>query len=179
MSTLLPPAYAWLAHEPAPRHLVAALAFYGLREIVGPQDNPTILEWADELGAGAIFRSDEVPWCGLFLAKVMRIAHRDYPPAFYRALSWSTWGLGSRFPELGDVLVFTRDGGGHVGLYVGEDPGGYLHVLGGNQSNAVSIMRLHASRLSAVRRPPYQVKPWNVRRVGLGVDGSPVSMNEA
>ena len=35
---------------------------------------------------------------------------------------------------LGDILTFKRNGGGHVGLYVGEDKDCY-HVLGGNQGN--------------------------------------------
>jgi hypothetical protein len=42
---------------------------------------------------------------------------------------------------LGDVLAFVRNGGGHVGLYVDEDASAY-HVLGGNQSDRVSITRV-------------------------------------
>jgi len=49
-------------------------------------------------------------------------------------------------------MVFTRSGGGHVGLYVGEDAGAY-HILGGNQSNAVTITRIARERLSAMRWP--------------------------
>jgi len=39
---------------------------------------------------------------------------------------------------LGDVLIFTRGIGGHVGIYVREDDKCY-HVLGGNQSDSVYI----------------------------------------
>ncbi len=54
------------------------------------------------------------------------------------ALSWSNWGNPVSEPMLGDILTFKRTGGGHVGIYVGEDLTHY-HVLGGNQGNSVSV----------------------------------------
>jgi hypothetical protein len=48
--------------------------------------------------------------------------------------------------------VFSRKGGGHVGFYVGEDKT-YFHVLGGNQSNAVNVMRIAKARCVAIRWP--------------------------
>jgi hypothetical protein len=49
-------------------------------------------------------------------------------------------------------LVFKREGGGHVGFYLGEDASSY-QVLGGNQDDAVSVARLPKTRLIASRCP--------------------------
>lgn len=64
---------------------------------------------------------------------------------------------------LSDVMIFQRQGGGHVGLYVGEDADCF-HVLGGNQSAAVTITRIAKARLFAVQQPSYLATPDNVRR---------------
>jgi hypothetical protein len=79
---------------------------------------------------------------------------------------------------LGDVLVFTRHGGGgHVGFYVGEDETCY-HVLGGNQSNMVNTTRILKSRCFGIRRCPWRVvQPTNVRVIQLAATGS-ISNNE-
>ena len=79
--------------------------------------------------------------------------------------------------SLGDVLVFVRRGGGHVGIYVGDD-GTHYHVLGGNQGNAVSIIRIAKARCIAVRRFYRIAPPANVRPIRLAASG-PVSTNEA
>jgi hypothetical protein len=80
-------------------------------------------------------------------------------------------------PMLGDVLVFVRNGGGHVGLYVGEDETAF-HVLGGNQSDAVNIKRIAKRRLYAARWPTYRAEPVNVRQIPLAPNGA-LSANEA
>ena len=53
-------------------------------------------------------------------------------------------------PALGAVVVFWRispnSGKGHVGFYVGEDGEAY-YVLGGNQGDAVSVVRISRDRL--------------------------------
>jgi hypothetical protein len=76
------------------------------------------------------------------------------------------------------VLVFERAGGGHVGMYVGEDAGAY-HVLGGNQGDAVSIARIAKIRLFTARRAAWRsAQPSNVRRVLIAAAGN-LSKNEA
>jgi hypothetical protein len=54
------------------------------------------------------------------------------------------------------VLVFWRvskaSGLGHVGFYNGEDQNAY-HVLGGNQSDSVSIARVGKDRFLEARWP--------------------------
>jgi hypothetical protein len=72
---------------------------------------------------------------------------------------------------------FTRNGGGHVGFYVGEDSTSY-HVLGGNQGDKVSVVRILKKRLVQARRPAYNSQPTNVRKITLAPNGI-ISDNES
>jgi uncharacterized protein (TIGR02594 family) len=166
--------YAWLAKEPAPRVLVEAVRLFGVAEVEGNGDNPTILSWAKELGLKE-YVHDETAWCGLFLALCVKRAGYPLSRAPLWALSWATWGTKSDVPKLGDVLVFERKVGrqmfGHTGLYVGEDPRAF-HVYGGNQGNRVCVTRIARERLVAARRCKWAVgQPQNIRRIVLSAQG--------
>lgn len=122
----------------------------GLREIPGPKHNATILGWAKRMGAkvlGINVVDDETPWCGTFVAHCITSVGLRPAPIAVRAKSWLSWGRELNAPRLGCILVFDREGGGHVGFYVGEDNTAY-HVLGGNQSNSVNVTRLDKGRLA-------------------------------
>jgi cell wall-associated NlpC family hydrolase len=93
------------------------------------------------------------------------------------ARNWARYGQKSPQASLGDVLVFQRPTGGHAGIYIAEDPQCY-HVLGGNQSNAVTITRIMKSRCIAVRRPRYVAQPASVRPYHVAASGA-ISSNEA
>jgi uncharacterized protein (TIGR02594 family) len=94
------------------------------------------------------------------------------------ARNWAAFGKAADEAQLGDVLVFRRaESSGHVGLYVGEDYGAY-HVLGGNQSDGVTISRIARDRCVAVRRPEYRKAPATAKPVQLAANGVP-STNEA
>ncbi len=174
----LPAAYAWLAKEPGPKILIEALKLFGTLETPGARSNPTILAWAKELGLDGAYSTDSIPWCGLFTAIVAKRAGFDPVANPLWARNWATFGTKADKASLGDVLVFARDGGGHVGLYVGEDAGAY-HVLGGNQSDKVCVTRILKGRCIAVRRCAWRVdQPANVRPVRLAATGA-VSKNEA
>lgn len=158
-----------------------ALGQIGVREIPGARHNPTILGWIRALGRrlGVRVTDDETPWCGTFAAWCMLQCRIEPPPIAVRASAWGTWGRKLLGPRPGCVLVFVRKGGGHVGFYVGEDRTHY-HVLGGNQSNAVSIMRLEKSRLAdGGMRWPHGAPLPPQKRTWLRADGSPASENEA
>lgn len=135
-----------------PRWLTVAYRYVGVREVPGPKHNPTIIRWLEKLRAW--WRDDETPWCGVFVAHCMSEADLPYPKLYMRARAWDDYGALLRRDRLapGAILVFDRKGGGHVGFYVGEDAGFY-YVLGGNQSNAVNVMKLGKSRLVASRWP--------------------------
>ena len=139
-SSDLPPAYRWLAAlDPLPRMIAEALWLFGTIELPGAADSPTILAWAKEIGGDVAraYSADSIPWCGLFMAVVAKRAGKDVPESPLWALSWARFGVAAERPMLGDVLVFKRDGGGHVALYVGEDASAY-HVVGGNQADKVA-----------------------------------------
>lgn len=175
----IPAEYSWLWKEPAPALLLAALKMYGTQEAPGPLDNPVILGWAKEVGLDHVYKHDETPWCGLFVATAVHRAGLEGVQAPLWAKSWAQWGMPVKNPMLGDILVFERPGGGgHVGIYVGEDRDAY-HVLGGNQRDEVNITRIFRGRLIAARRTPWRVaQPQNVRRVFLAPTGL-LSKNEA
>ena len=171
--------YGWLAREPGPKMIVEALRLYGTHEVPGAVNNPVIIAWAKEIGerVADVYKADSIPWCGLFMAVVAMRAGKEILRNSLWALSWSAFGATTDVPALGDVLVFARNGGGHVGLYVGEDETAF-HVLGGNQSDAVSIKWIARARLYAARRPTYRAQPANVRPIPLTASGS-LSVNEA
>lgn len=159
-----------------------ALKLYGITEFSGPKNNPVILGWAKELGnpINQYYKSDETAWCALYVSVCAKRAGYQPPDGFnaLRAKSFTTWGdpvFGD--PIIGDILVFHRQGGGHIGFYVGEDNTCY-HVLGGNQGNMVSIVRIPKERLIASRRAPMNSCPKcsvRVFRTSKGV----LSVNEA
>lgn len=170
-------AYQWLQKEPAPRHLLKAVELYGVTEKVGSANNPVIMGWAKEVGLDKDYTADSIPWCGLFVAVIMWRAGRPVVDSPLWALNWNNFGVRVTTPMLGDVLTFTRNGGGHVGLYIGQDSTAY-HVLGGNQGNKVCVSRIAKSRLSQARRPQYNSQPANIRQVFLASNGV-LSTNEA
>lgn len=166
--------YAWLLNETGPKMLIDALKLYGIKETIGDADNPTILAWAKELDIPA-YTHDSTAWCGLFMGVIAKRAGKPIPENPLWARNWASWGTRC-VPALGCVMVFSRvGGGGHVAMYVGEDKDCY-HILGGNQGDSVSIVRISKTRLIASREL-YNVRPANVRAVYLSADGI-VSVNE-
>jgi uncharacterized protein (TIGR02594 family) len=157
-----------MAKASEPAWLVVARMHIGVREIPGPTHNNKLIAFLNTASRfnGVLWRDDEMPWCGGFVAAVLVSAGIEPVKIAARAKSWSTWGSNLRPERLapGAILVFNREGGGHVGFYLGEDATTY-HVLGGNQGNAVSITRIAKSRLTASRWPK-----------GVPVLGGPVRM---
>lgn len=169
--------YDYLNRESGPKVIDEALRLFGTKEIKGPKHNKVIMDWAADLGLKE-YTADEIAWCGLFTAIVVKRAGFEPVKNPLWALNWNNFGNKVDIAMKGDILVFKRDGGGHVGFYVGEDPN-YYHVLGGNQSDMVNIMKLHKSRVVGIRRCPWKIsQPTNVRRVILGENNQEISTNE-
>lgn len=177
--------YEWLAKiKGLPRSIQKGLELLGTAEIVGKGSNRTILEWRDELNQAGVkisgYSDDAVAWCGLYAA-IVTYRRLKEPSEVVKdplwARNWSKYGVKSPQASLGDVLVFSRGSGGHVGFYVAEDTTAY-HVLGGNQSNKACITRVAKDRCIAVRRPPYKVVPASVKPYVVKAAGS-LSTNEA
>lgn len=145
-----------------PRWLTQARAYLGEREIPGPRHNPLILGWLHRLRAW--WADDEVPWCGTFVAAVLDQSGLPIAANWMRARAWLDWGTSIPLPLVGCVVVFERGPTmGHVGFVVGRSDGGDLLVLGGNQSNAVSVAAFPRSRVLGYRWPAAEPMPgWNV-----------------
>lgn len=135
--------------------LAEARRLIGTREIGGKASNPVIMDWADDLDIW--YPDDDIPWCGLFVAHCIgsQLPDEPLPDNPLGARNWLKFGRESD-PVLGSVLVFWRGSKsgwkGHVGIYSSEDSTTY-HVLGGNQSNSVSIARVSKDRLLDARWP--------------------------
>ena len=162
----------------APNIITEAIKYIGTKEIIGKQHNPIIMQWAEELGLQNVYTSDEIPWCGLYVAIVCKRADKEVVVNPLWARNWLKFGTKQAVAMLGDILVFSRGTGGHVGFYVGEDSECY-HILGGNQGNTVSVTRILKTRCLGIRRPKWKIaQPTSVRIIKLSKTG-PISHNEA
>lgn len=139
-----------------------AQRFVGLKEVSGATSNPQVL---------AMLRLDEnwpqddsVPWCSAFANYVAWLLRLPRSKSL-RARSWLNVGqvISLEEAEPGfDVVIFKRgtgsqpgpeviDAPGHVGFFAGVD-GSKILVLGGNQSDSVSIGSYPKNALLGVRR---------------------------
>lgn len=142
----------------APRWVRIASNDIHLAEIPGAATAPKIKQWLRMLGAW--WSDDETPWCGVAMGAWFREAGIKPPKAFYRAKAWADgWGTMLDRPILGCVVVFDRQGGGHVGLLVGIAEDGALQILGGNQSNAVNVREFSMARNPRFIWPPGEPIP--------------------
>jgi uncharacterized protein (TIGR02594 family) len=123
-----------------PPWLRTAFEFLGEREIPGPVINPD-LKAVVASTPGAI--DDDIPWCSSFVnfcieeAGLQGTNNRS-------ARSWLGWGTSTNTPVRGCIVVFKRgaegSGQGHVGLYLSGSPKTGIRIIGGNQSDKVSIV---------------------------------------
>lgn len=157
--------------------LTEARRHIGVTEIPGPAHNPVIQSWLHRLRAW--WDDDETPWCGVFMAACMERAGIPIPKSWMRAKAWADWGSPLSAPIPGCIVVFEREGGGHVGLVVGRTAMGALMVLGGNQGDAVSIARFARDRPATYRWPPGRPVPQHTVLAVMNADGQPISTNEA
>lgn len=127
-----------------------------IKEIPGAEDHPLIQWWLSLCGFG-MNAADAVPWCSAF---VNGVAWECRLPRSKSAMarSWMNVGTPLWLPaaQVGsDVVILERGAApaGHVGFYAGRVPDtGDVLVLGGNQSDAISILNFPADRVLGVRR---------------------------
>jgi len=123
------------------------------------QHHPQIIRWLEQMGsfngeAKAWWRDDEQPWCGLYVAICLGLSGRFIVKEWYRAREWESDKMTKILrPAYGCIVTFTRNGGGHVGFVVGQDQSNNLMVLGGNQSNRVSIAPFAKNRVTGYYWP--------------------------
>lgn len=164
-----------------PKWLSIAKRYNGVKEAPGSADNKIILSWANRIGGWikTFYSKDSIPWCGLFVGNVMLeagVPKDQLPSNPLGARNWAQFGRRLVGPRLGCILVFSRTGGGHVGFYVAEDST-HFHVLGGNQADAVNVMRIAKNRLISMNWPMgFDLPP--VKPV-YAKETAPTSTNEA
>jgi uncharacterized protein (TIGR02594 family) len=154
------------------------------RRILGrheQRDRGWLMTWLKSDGR-TLGDPSRLPWCGDFVETCIRIGlpAEPFPDPLgqnpYWARNWATFGLPSE-PTYGAVLVFERGSGGHVGFCVGADDTAFA-VLGGNQSDAVTIAHIAKSRLIACRWPAtWTIPSSRLPRIDRGA--RPLSVNEA
>ncbi len=127
------------------------------------RDRSWLMDWLKRDGR-TLGDPSKNPWCGDFVETCIRVGLPDEPLLGalglnpYWARNWLLFGEGTR-PVIGAVLVFARGSGGHVGFAVGQDDT-HFYVLGGNQSDAVTVARVAKSRLLGSRWPrTYPLNP--------------------
>lgn len=160
-----------------PPWLTEARSLLGTRETPGSANNPAIMEWARNLDQW--YPSDDVPWCGLFVAHCVAVGAPDEPQAFNRlgARNWLEYGdeCGA---DLGAVAVFwrthkTKSWNGHVAIVTGQSKTA-VRVIGGNQSDNVNETWISRDRLLGCRGP----KGWKGVSAVTAHTGA-LSVNEA
>lgn len=156
-----------------PAWLTEAYKHIGVKEIKGHAHNPVIVGfWKAARLAG--IKNDEVPWCAGFVGAMLetagvRSARSDSSRAYLK------WGVPIKEPIPGCIVVFQRDGGGHVGFVVGRDHMGNLGVLGGNQSDAVNIRTFPTDRVLGYRWP----EAWAIAAIPMPTIEAAKSVTEA
>lgn len=141
-----------------------AMRFVGeITELPGPNKNSPFIQWCHE-SVGLVDTPDEVAWCSSFVNRICWILRLPRSKSA-RARSWLTLGrpLDAKDAVPGhDVIVLKRgtgdqpgpdviDAPGHVGFFARLD-GDWVMVLGGNQSDGVTVARFPASSILGIRR---------------------------
>lgn len=138
-----------------PAWLSAAWAEYGQAERKGARaHNPRVVALYRDAGFSQI-DNDEVAWCAAFVGACLQRSGIS-PTRSLMARSYSRWGQGlGQSPAVGCIAVLSRGSDpalGHVGFVVGQTAD-TLFLLGGNQSDAVTVAAYPKSRLVALRWP--------------------------
>jgi uncharacterized protein (TIGR02594 family) len=142
-----------------PPWLAAAWAEFGVREIPGEDDAPEILRYFREAGDTSV-ETEATPWCAAFLGAMLKRAGYVGTGSLL-ARSYLDWGDPLDAARLGAVVVLSRGddpNAGHIGFLL-SDTNGKLYLLGGNQSDAVTVAGFDKARLLGLRWPKENIEP--------------------
>ena len=133
----------------------------------GDAEHPLIQWWLSLCGYG-LDAKDEIPWCSAFvngIAWELRLPRSKSAAA----RSWLKVGVPitdsqrsfsiDRAEVGSDVVILNRGGSinpdlsgpGHVGFFAGAE-GGTIILLGGNQSNGITVARFPVTDILGIRR---------------------------
>lgn len=157
----LPKQFEWLnTIGTLPKMLAAGLQYLGVREIPGMKSNPVIMDMAKGLGVSDIYKNDDMSWCAVFINHLIRITGKpmvNYKNDKYnllRALWLLNWGEEVELEDirLGDLVILSREGGGHVTIFIAFTKKGNFIGYGGNQGNQTSFGEFDPKRIKGIRR---------------------------
>lgn len=143
--------------------------FIGTKEVPGSKDNSQILAMLhlDEFWP----EHDEVPWCSAFCNYICWLLRLPRSKSLM-ARSWLDVGIPIHLDKASigpDVAVFSRGTNptlGHVGFFSGK-LNRRVYVLGGNQSDKVSVSDFDIDQLLGIQRIAYRID-YNVNRSSGG-----------
>ena len=170
---------------------------FGKEEAEAPVTPPWVLEGRRKLGLHeksdnkelrAYLKSDgqtlgdpaKLPWCGDFIETIIALTLPKEPMIVnpYWAANWLKFGV--NVPEheyyMGAIGVKKREGGNHVFCIVGHDKI-YVHALGGNQGNSISVVKILKSQITGMRWP--STYPFPTKQMPLTVFNGKVGVSEA
>ncbi len=142
-----------------PSWMALAWADLGLRERPGTATNPRIAAYFRDVRHGDI-KDDETAWCAAFVGSVLERAGIASTRSL-QARSYLAWGVAAAELQPGAIAVLSRGADpslGHVGFVVASTPGRVI-LLGGNQSDSVSVEAFDKDRVVGLRWPKTEAVP--------------------
>ncbi|MCH9751073.1 MAG: TIGR02594 family protein [Alphaproteobacteria bacterium] len=142
----------------------------GVKEIVGPNAEPSIISYFIESGRHDV-TSDETPWCAAFVGYCLDkagIPSQIAPGDALLARSYLRVGTRIDQPRPGSIAVLrrgTKEWQGHVGFVVGSTSN-TIALLGGNQSNSVKVSHYPRDDVIEYRWPTLPKSPTQVASEG-------------
>jgi uncharacterized protein (TIGR02594 family) len=148
----LPPPKAPTPTGNAARLYAQALKDKGLKETPGSASTPRIKRAIMEAASWLDPDDSVTAWCGCIMGLWCSEVGITPPAAYYRAANWLNVGkpVDISKAKQGDIVVLSRSGGNHVGLYHSHSAT-HITLLGGNQSNAVNLSAYSRSSLRGIR----------------------------
>lgn len=144
-----------------------------VREVRGGE-HPDIIKFFEEINKPE-FDEDEVPWCAAFVGAMLYETNYGHNGSAWAADygNWDkdkvingylhkagadrVWAANSSVPrsevKFGDIMVLTRNGGGHVCFFVRDNGDGTYKALGGNQNDEVNVSNMLWSKTTYAMRP--------------------------
>lgn len=157
-----------------------------LLKVRGLHERKDFNKLSDWLKSGGKYVNPKTtPWCGdaVETAMVLALPKEKVPGNPMASINWLKFGREQKEPTYGSVMVFWRGNKnnwqGHVAFYVSEDKD-YYHVLGGNQSDMISVTKVSKKRLRphGIRWPLTYPLP-NTGKIESDGSGIEVTDNEA
>lgn len=138
-----------------PAWLARAHEEMDVAEVPGDEANPRIMAYFAAAPGSDWVKDDATPWCGAFMAWLMK--EHGLPDEPLRARAWLEFGEPLTDPVPGCVVVLRRGKdpkAGHVALFQqwSKDKK-HLYLLGGNQGDRVCLARFPVADVLGYRWP--------------------------